>query len=116
MLRTSSASVGSLKPDVRHRPPLLPFLWSTDFYLDGIFGLVFAQAIVEVVEACMKGEGANARKHVRLRTPIHPFTLHLPHLRSQHVSAASRCWPVWLLLTSLLRDCAQGVAMGSRRW
>ena len=65
---------------------------------------VLLQAIVEVVEACMKGEGANARKHVRLRTPIHPFTLPLPHLRSQHVSAASRCWPVWLLLTSLLRD------------
>ena len=112
--RAPPASAHS-SPTYAIAPALLPFLWSTDFYLDGIFGLVFAQAIVEVVEACMKGEGANARKHVRLRTP-HPSTLPLPHLRSQHVSAASRCWPVWLLLTSLLRDCAQGVAMGSRRW
>ena len=69
MLRTSSASVGSLKPDVRHRPSPASSLVISTFIL--MASLVLLQAIVEVVEACMKGEGANARKHVRLRTP-HP--------------------------------------------
>jgi len=100
--RAPPASAHS-SPTCAIAPPLLPLVILT-FILMASSVLSLLQAIVEVVEACMKGEGANARKHVRLRTPIHPFTLPLPHLRSQHVSAASRCWPVWLLLSSLLRD------------
>ena len=65
--RAPPASAHS-SPTCATAPPLLPSVILTCILMASS---VLLQAIVEVVEACMKGEGANARKHVRLRTP-HP--------------------------------------------